>query len=236
MKNLGLSILLILLSSINAQSQEFVTDTTANLSICLVPDAIPKYKGGYNQLVKLIKDNLTYTIDARKNQISGTIAVKFIVDTSGLVINPVLLNNLGYGLDEEVLRILGLMSGNWEPGYYEQEKVAQYITLPIQFSTYSKGISSQATDEIVVKESNELYLKGVTEFEAENYKEALELFNKAIEIDDYHLKAYYFRGRAHQRLGDLGNACLDWTHSHKRGIPESRKYVLEYCGNMQTVK
>ena len=220
----------------NVRSQEFVTDTTTNLTICLVPDAIPKYKGGYGELVKLITDNLTYTIEARKHKIDGTIAVKFIVDTSGLVLNPVLLNKLGHGLDEEVIRICNLMSGNWNAGFYEQEKVAQYVTLPIKFSAWSNEISNENTSEIVVKEANDLYLKGIVAFEDEKYEEALELFNKAIEKDEYHLKAFYFRGRAYQRLGNIPQACIDWKHSHEKGIVESRKYVLEYCRNLQTLK
>jgi len=58
--------------------------------------------------------------------------VQFVVDEAGNIINPKVVKGLGYGCDEEALRIVKLMP-KWKPGQVGSEKVPVLYTLPVSF-------------------------------------------------------------------------------------------------------
>jgi len=61
-----------------------------------IAQTAPHPKGDYEFLY-------VYPADARKHHIQGNIRVRLVVDETGRVRSPVLLNRLGYGLDELAL-------------------------------------------------------------------------------------------------------------------------------------
>ncbi len=71
---------------------------------------LPHLDGGRELLKKFIKENLQYPEEAMKNKIEGDIIVKFKVTGKGEVINPEVVKGLGYGCDEEALRLVGMLS------------------------------------------------------------------------------------------------------------------------------
>lgn len=73
-----------------------------------------------------------YPYMARRQNLSGKVTVKFLVDTHGKVQKPCILKADPQGLFEScVLEALG--KWRFKPGYYRGSPVATWVVLPIQF-------------------------------------------------------------------------------------------------------
>ncbi|MEL7222625.1 MAG: energy transducer TonB, partial [Bacteroidota bacterium] len=61
------------------------------------------------ELLKFVYKNLVYPDSARQASIEGTVVVQFIIEKDGSVSSEKIVHSLGYGCDEEALRIVSLM-------------------------------------------------------------------------------------------------------------------------------
>ena len=68
-----------------------------------------EYTGGVKALQQFIKEHLTYPKAAFENKIEATIHVKYVVDDKGNVIEAKCVGNVGYGLEEEAIRVVKLL-------------------------------------------------------------------------------------------------------------------------------
>jgi protein TonB len=103
---------------------------TANGSqVELGPDVLPEMVG----LAKFLQSNLIYPYDARENRISGKVWVNFIVDEQGKIIDAKILKGVGFGCDEEALRVIKLMP-RWKPGSLKGRPVKVSFNQPIIFT------------------------------------------------------------------------------------------------------
>jgi TonB family protein len=73
---------------------------------------LPTYPGGKDALGKYIKENLRYPEEAEKNNISGSVYVGFDVDHMGEVSGAKIIKGIGYGCDDEALRLVRLLKYN----------------------------------------------------------------------------------------------------------------------------
>ena len=94
------------------------------------------FPGGFPALMTFIKKNIEYPDSAMKNDISGTVYVELLINEKGEVKDVEAKlpkqKQLGYGLEEEAVRVLMLMP-NWKPAQQAGVKVAQRFTIPIIF-------------------------------------------------------------------------------------------------------
>jgi hypothetical protein len=70
---------------------------------------LPQFPGGKDSLSSFIKKNTHYPKEACKHHVTGIIEVDFTVTTTGSIKDPVVKNHLGYGCDEEAIRVVNLM-------------------------------------------------------------------------------------------------------------------------------
>jgi TonB family protein len=70
---------------------------------------LPKYIGGSEDFRKFIADNLRYPEAALEAKIEGSVIVEYDIADDGIVYNPHVLKGLGYGCDEEAMRVIGLL-------------------------------------------------------------------------------------------------------------------------------
>lgn len=84
------------------------------------------------EMVRFISRYLIYPDLAKYNGIEGTVFVSFIVDENGLVLNPVVLKDIGGGCGEAALDVIKEMP-RWEPAVHRGKKVKVKMNLPIQF-------------------------------------------------------------------------------------------------------
>jgi len=73
---------------------------------------LPLYEGGSDALKKFIDSNLKYPEEALKNNIQGTVHIKYDVDDNGSVLSAKVEKGIGYGCDEEALRLVRMLSYN----------------------------------------------------------------------------------------------------------------------------
>ena len=96
-------------------------------------EQMPEFPGGNTALYKFLKKNIKYPKKARKEKTEGKLVVRFIVEPDGALSNPVIVNKVGNGCEEELLRVIRKMP-RWNPGMEHGSFVAVYYTLPISFS------------------------------------------------------------------------------------------------------
>ncbi len=70
---------------------------------------LPHLDGGKELLIEFIKDNLRYPREALEKGIEGDVIVRFKVTGKGEVIQPEVYKGLGYGCDEEAIRLVQML-------------------------------------------------------------------------------------------------------------------------------
>lgn len=65
----------------------------------------PKYYGGQRALNRFVRKNVKYPQEAIIRKIEGEISVNVTINAEGDVLDAQIISGLGYGLDEEVLRL-----------------------------------------------------------------------------------------------------------------------------------
>lgn len=94
-----------------------------------------EFLGEYeNGLHALLRKNITYPEIAKENNISGEVKVFFQIDTLGNVINlEIVGQRLGFGLDEEAIKVIRLTSGKWKPATQKGKPIISQMVVPIVF-------------------------------------------------------------------------------------------------------
>jgi TonB family protein len=95
----------------------------------------PEPVDGINNFYKYIGSNFNYTKKAIKQNINGKIIIQFVIDKEGKVTELKVFKGLGYGLDEEAIRVVSSYK-NWKPGLCRGRKVSYLYTLPINLSGF----------------------------------------------------------------------------------------------------
>ena len=94
----------------------------------------PEYPGGVKAMYKFINANLHIPLEAKEAGISGRVFTSFYIETTGEITGVTVLKGLGYGCDEEAIRLVESMP-RWKPGrVYSKPKRVKY-NLPISFTT-----------------------------------------------------------------------------------------------------
>lgn len=94
----------------------------------------PEFKGGMSEFYKFFLKNFEYTNAAFKNSANGKIMVRFVIDVTGKMVDIKILKGVGYGLDEEALRVLK-KAGDWIPATQRGENISVDYNLPIHISS-----------------------------------------------------------------------------------------------------
>jgi TonB family protein len=95
-------------------------------------EQIPVFPGGIEALYKYLGENIKYPLDAVLNKRSGNVFVEIVVKADGSIGQAKVLKGIGYGCDEEALRVLTTMP-KWQPGKQGGKAVNTRYTLPIRF-------------------------------------------------------------------------------------------------------
>ena len=90
------------------------------------------FPGGEEALDDYLEKNIVYPKLAKEQGISGTVAVKFVVEKDGSITNARVLREIGGGCGAEALRVVKNMP-KWKPGKQSGRRVRSEYTLPIFF-------------------------------------------------------------------------------------------------------
>lgn len=120
-------------SGTEGKGTTIATSVDATPTEMIFVDTQPEFEGGLEALYRFVYRNVKYPEDARNNGKSGTAHVKFVVDEKGKVGNLILLNRVGYGIDEEALRVVGIIPNFKSPAKVNGQPVKVYYNIPIRF-------------------------------------------------------------------------------------------------------
>jgi protein TonB len=101
-------------------------------NIYLSPAIFPKFGNGTADMVKFLSSKLRYPSRAKREHISGTVYVEFVVNKKGEVVNPKVIRGIARDCDQEALRVVSLMK-DWAPGSQNGMSVNVRMVLPITF-------------------------------------------------------------------------------------------------------
>jgi len=101
----------------------------------------PKYPGGKKALDDFIRTNMQYPEEALKNRVEGSVVIKYNIDVFGKVSEAVVAHGIGYGCDEEALRLVNKLQ--YEKKKYQGLRVTFHQSISIHFLLPGKGIKPQ---------------------------------------------------------------------------------------------
>lgn len=119
-------------------------DEEASIEPPIIEDIMPEEKaetvfkivesmpGSTESFLKFMFKNIKYPKQASRMNIEGKVFVQFTVSKDGTMKDIKVVRGLGYGCDEEVLRVMQ-MPYKWTPGKQRGEPVNVQMILPITF-------------------------------------------------------------------------------------------------------
>ena len=112
--------------------------------VYFVVDDMPRFEGcdevsskearscTFQNLTKFVMAHMKYPEKAKEAGIEGTVIAQVIIAQDGTLQNASIVEGLGYGCDEEALRVLSEMP-NWSPGKQDGKAVKVQMQLPFRF-------------------------------------------------------------------------------------------------------
>ena len=100
--------------------------------IFTIVEKMPEFTGGSEELYEYLAKNIIYPKKAKKKKIEGTVYVTFVVNEMGKIENCRILRGIGYGCDDEALRVVKAMPA-WTPGMQRGKPVKVQFNMPLKF-------------------------------------------------------------------------------------------------------
>lgn len=133
-KSIALFIIICSLSAMAQVDKPKTNPYDVNVSTAQI-DA--KFPGGQDSLMNFIWKNIKYPETAEKNNIQGEVQISFDVNFDGNLINFSAISKIGYGLEEELIRVLKL-TPKWIPAEVNKLKFRQQYLLSFPISRYNQ--------------------------------------------------------------------------------------------------
>ncbi|MES2445888.1 MAG: TonB family protein [Bacteroidota bacterium] len=130
----------IIITGFLPKKEELSDQTIYNFVSMSIP---PNYPGGMFKFYEYLGKNIKYPTMAADNEIQGNVFVSFVVEKDGSLTDIKIDRKLGYGTDEEALRVLKL-SKRWNPGMQNGKPVRVKYNIPIKFSLEAEKRESKA--------------------------------------------------------------------------------------------
>ncbi|GAB3549690.1 energy transducer TonB [Spirosoma fluminis] len=94
----------------------------------------PEFKGGMDALGFFLSKNLHFPDQAIRANVQGKVFLTFTIDTDGAIQDISVLRGLGFGCDEESVRVINQTQGKWIPGIQRGEPIKVRYSMPINFA------------------------------------------------------------------------------------------------------
>lgn len=101
--------------------------------IFMIVEQQPEPEGGITTFYQYVADNLKYPREAQRMDVEGRVYVQFVVNKDGALTDIEVLRGIGYGCDEEAVRVLK-NAPKWKPGKQRGKAVRVKMSLPIRFA------------------------------------------------------------------------------------------------------
>lgn len=109
------------------------TSTVASTEILVVAEEMPEFEGGVSGLMRYVGSNISYPEQAKIVGKEGTVYVSFVVSEVGMVEGVKVMRGIGYGCDEEVVRVISNMPKWKKAGKNAGHPVKVRFNIPVAF-------------------------------------------------------------------------------------------------------
>ena len=99
-------------------------------------DTPPSFPGGFEALQSFLRENTQYPEEAVKNSIQGKVIVSFVIEEDGSISNIKVARGVHPALDEEAVRVVGLMP-KWKPAMNNSKPIRTKYNVPVFFGNLS---------------------------------------------------------------------------------------------------
>lgn len=164
-----------------------------------------------------LKQNISYPPVEEKYMVEGTVVVKFSVLPSGDLSDFEIVNSLTENCDKAVLNTIKSTQGMWKPALMEGKPVKQETEIAVAFRINGNNMYRYA--EFCRK-------KAENHMQKKNYKKAIKLYNKSIQIDPYNTQALAKRALASYHCGDNERALRDFERLTALGGQTADQYLI----------
>ncbi len=107
MKTYSLIVLLLVFSQLlKAQTGDSTKTKSSKVNMKIITEQEAHYQGTDYEFAMYFFENMEYSEEALKNRISGEVMLSFDVLQDSTISDVRVLGSLGYGIDEEVVRLL----------------------------------------------------------------------------------------------------------------------------------
>jgi periplasmic protein TonB len=93
----------------------------------------PEFPGGTSKMYQYLGKNIQYPSAAQRANVTGKVFLAFVVNTDGSIQNVEVIKGIGFGCDEEAVRVVRSMP-RWLPGKQSGRPVRVKYTLPVSFT------------------------------------------------------------------------------------------------------
>ena len=97
-----------------------------------IVEQMPEFPNGQEALMLYIAKQVKYPAEAKKAGAQGRVFIGFIVEPDGSLSDIKVLRGIGYGCDEEALRVVKSMP-KWQPGMHRGKAVRVQYLVPVNF-------------------------------------------------------------------------------------------------------
>ena len=98
----------------------------------LEAERMPYMFGGQMEMDNYLLKSLKYPARAKDENINGIVNLTFVVERDGAISKIVVVDSLGYGCDEEAVRVVGSMPA-WVPGMINDVPVRVMLSMSVEF-------------------------------------------------------------------------------------------------------
>ena len=127
----NISFFLLFLLVITTQLLAQIADDT---TVYVVAEQNPEFPGGQKAMLKYIITNTRIPDSALSNNVHGTVYIRAVVEPDSTLTHVSVLRGLGYGCDEEALRVVASMP-KWKPGVINGKKIRVTTNIPVYFTS-----------------------------------------------------------------------------------------------------
>lgn len=107
-------------------------------------EVMPEYPGGMEKFLNFIGENYRVPSSVHANGISGRLVGTFVVEKDGSMTDFKIIEDLGYGTGEELIRVLKACE-KWKPGLQDNKAVRVQYTIPIKVNLNEGGRGAYRT-------------------------------------------------------------------------------------------
>ena len=111
------------------KAKETAKDELGAAGVSLKMSSLAKHPTDFEEY---LRQNLRMPAQAIENKVSGEVVLEFTVNPDGSLSNFKVIKSLGYGCDEEAIRLLRA-SPKWTPSFEESKPVKQLLRRGIEF-------------------------------------------------------------------------------------------------------